>query len=247
MYCTPTVRRGNLTFSVNVTPAKSASENRYKLGAWVRDSSAGIGTMTFYDETSGIFGGLGHAVCDIDTGEILPLQSGEVVPVDINGVVKGVSGEPGELRGSFAKGETLGALTQNGETGVYGKLRNFTAQEERVEVAMKQDVHTGAAQIITTIDGSGPQYFDVELEKVHFNDSSPTRNIIVKITDEKLLEQTGGIVQGMSGSPIIQDGKLVGAVTHVFVNDPTRGYGIFAENMLKTAATVEEELQDPAA
>ncbi|MCI8497387.1 MAG: SpoIVB peptidase [Clostridiales bacterium] len=241
------VRRGNLTFHVEVTPAKSVSEGRYKLGAWVRDSSAGIGTMTFYDPESGIFGGLGHAVCDIDTGEILPLQSGEVVPVDISGVVRGEVGEPGELRGSFAKGATLGILTQNGETGVYGQLRSFPESGEAVKVAMKQEIHTGDAQIITTIDGEGYQYYDVQIEKVHFNDGSPTRNLIVKITDETLLSKTGGIVQGMSGSPIIQDGKLIGAVTHVFVNDPTRGYGIFAENMLKTAAGVSENLQDPAA
>ncbi len=241
------VRRGNLTFSVEVTAVKSVSEERYKLGAWVRDSSAGIGTLTFYDPGSGIFGGLGHAVCDIDTGEILPLQSGEVVPVNISGVVRGEVGEPGELRGSFAKGSVLGTLAQNGETGVYGQMRGFLTNQEAMSVAMKQEVHTGSAQIITTIDSGGYQYYDVQIEKVHFNDGSPTRNLIVRITDETLLEKTGGIVQGMSGSPIIQDGKLVGAVTHVFVNDPTRGYGIFAENMLKTAASVSEDLQNPAA
>ena len=241
------MRRGNLTFSVEVTAVKSVSEERYKLGAWVRDSSAGIGTLTFYDPGSGIFGGLGHAVCDIDTGEILPLQSGEVVPVNISGVVRGEVGEPGELRGSFAKGSVLGTLAQNGETGVYGQMRGFLTNQEAMSVAMKQEVHTGSAQIITTIDSGGYQYYDVQIEKVHFNDGSPTRNLIVRITDETLLEKTGGIVQGMSGSPIIQDGKLVGAVTHVFVNDPTRGYGIFAENMLKTAASVSEDLQNPAA
>ena len=235
------VRRDNLTFHVDVTAVKSISEERYKLGAWVRDSSAGIGTMTFYEPESGIFGGLGHAVCDIDTGDVLPLQSGEVVPVDLSGVVRGEVGQPGELRGSFAKGDTLGTLTQNGETGVYGQLRNFTTSQEAMQVAMKQEVHTGDAQIITTIDDGGYQYYDVQIEKVHFNDGSPTRNLIVKITDETLLEKTGGIVQGMSGSPIIQDGKLVGAVTHVFVNDPTRGYGIFAENIMGTLIARQDQ------
>ena len=230
------IRRDNIAFDVKFVPAKSVNENRWKAGLWVRDSSAGIGTLTFYDPQSKTFGGLGHAVCDVDTGEILPLSTGEIVPARIFGVQKGVSGTPGELRGGFETG-TLGQLTVNSETGIFGSLTNLPSAVQTVPVCMKQQVKTGAAQILTTIDGTKPEWFDIRIDQVHYNDSSPTRNMVIVITDEELLEKTGGIVQGMSGSPILQDGKLVGAVTHVFVNDPTKGFAIFAENMLKTASS----------
>jgi len=240
------IRRDNITFDVRFRCEKSVNENRYKAGMWVRDSSAGIGTLTFYVPGSNVFGGLGHAICDVDTGEILPLSSGEVVPARIYSVIRGMSGEPGELRGGFEAG-TLGNLTVNGETGIYGFLTKTPTIGDVVQVAMKQQVKTGYAQILTTIDGTTPELFDVQIDQVRYNDSSPTRNMVIVITDKKLLEKTGGIVQGMSGSPILQDGKLVGAVTHVFVNDPTRGFAIFAENMLKTANTVSLQQQTPAA
>ncbi len=234
------IRRDNIAFDVKFVPAKSVNENRWKAGLWVRDSSAGIGTLTFYDPQTKTFGGLGHAVCDVDTGEILPLSSGEIVPARIFGVQKGVSGTPGELRGGFEIG-TLGQLTVNGETGIYGSLTNLPDAVQTVPVSMKQQVKTGEAQILTTIDGTKPKLYNIRIDQVHYNDSSPTRNMVIVITDKELLEKTGGIVQGMSGSPILQEGKLVGAVTHVFVNDPTKGFAIFAENMLKTASSVEED------
>jgi SpoIVB peptidase len=238
------IRRDNLKFDVKFVPAKSVNENRWKAGLWVRDSSAGIGTLTFYEPQSKTFAGLGHAVCDVDTGEILPLSTGEIVPARIYGVEKGVSGDPGELRGGFESG-TLGQLTVNGETGIYGSLTNLPSALQTVPVCMKQQVKTGKAQVLTTIDGTKPQLYDIQIDQVRYNDSSPTRNMVIVITDPELLEATGGIVQGMSGSPILQDGKLVGAVTHVFVNDPTKGFAIFAENMLKTADSVVA--QQPAA
>ncbi|MCI8554732.1 MAG: SpoIVB peptidase [Clostridiales bacterium] len=241
------IRRDNIAFDVKFTPAKSVNENRWKAGMWVRDSSAGIGTLTFYSPSSHVFGGLGHAVCDVDTGEILPLSAGEIVPARIYSVVKGQSGEPGELRGGFESGE-LGNLTVNGETGIYGTLETTPeAVCGSVPVAMKQQVKTGKAQILTTINGTEPQYYDIEIKQVRYNDSSPTRNMVVEVTDSRLLEEAGGIVQGMSGSPILQNGRLVGAVTHVFVNDPTQGFGIFAENMLKTAQSAADGQQKPAA
>ncbi len=239
------VRRHNLEFEVQFTPAKSVNENLYKAGMWVRDSSAGIGTLTFYDASTGVFAGLGHAVCDVDTGETLPISSGEIVPARIFAINRGVVGQAGQLRGSFESG-TLGMLQSNVETGVYGTLSHYPNAVQTIPIAMKQQVKTGAAQILTTIDGITPQYYDIQIVQVQYNDSSPTRNMVIKITDERLLSQTGGIVQGMSGSPIVQDGQLVGAVTHVFVNDPTQGFAIFAENMLKTAQTVEVQ-QDSAA
>ncbi len=233
------IRRKNMSFEVKITPAKEASDGVYKMGLWVRDSSAGIGTLTFYDPDSGIAAGLGHALCDVDTGEMLPIMSGEMVEAEILGITKGISGDPGEIRGRFKSSVSIGSLVQNSETGVYGVLSEIKDMET-VEVALKQEVEKGAAQIICTVDNdAGPQYFDCTIEKVYYNDDSPTQNIVLKITDEELLEKTGGIIQGMSGSPIIQNGRLVGAVTHVFVNDPTKGYGIFAENMLKTANEAE--------
>lgn len=240
------VRRNNLTFHVRFQSAKSVNENRYKAGLWVRDSSAGIGTLTFYIPGSNVFAGLGHAISDVDTGETLPLASGEVVPARIFSVVKGISGEPGELRGGFEPG-SLGNLTVNGETGVYGKLSNVPCIGKVVTVAMKQQVKPGYAQVLTTIDGTTPQLYDIQIDQIRYNDSSPSRNMIITITDKRLLEKTGGIVQGMSGSPILQNGMLVGAVTHVFVNDPTKGFAIFAENMLKTANGVSLQQQSPAA
>ena len=234
------IRRDNILFDVQFVPAKSVNENRWKAGLWVRDSSAGIGTLTFYSPSSQVFAGLGHPVCDVDTGETLPLSSGEIVPAKIYSVNRGVSGTPGELRGGFEKG-TLGNLTVNGETGIYGTLSNLPTRNDPVPVAMKQQVKSGSAQVLTTIDGTTPKLYDIRIDQVRYNDSSPTRNMVIVITDQELLDKTGGIVQGMSGSPILQDGKLIGAVTHVFVNDPTKGFAIFAENMLKTAETVAQQ------
>ena len=239
------IRRDNIVFDIRFTPVKSVNENRYKAGLWVRDSSAGIGTMTFYMPGRGVCAGLGHPVCDVDTGEALPISGGEVVPAQIYDVTKGLSGQPGELRGGFENG-TLGVLQINGATGVYGTLaaadKRAALPDESgaMPVAMKQQVKSGYAQVLCTVDGMEPKLYDIRIDQVRYKDASPTRNIVVTITDPELLAKTGGIVQGMSGSPIIQDGRLAGAVTHVFVNDPTKGYAIFAENMLKTAESVEQ-------
>ncbi len=240
------IRRDNLTFDVRFTPARSVTENCYKAGMWVRDSSAGIGTLTFYVPASGVYAGLGHPVCDVDTGEALPISGGEIVPACIYNVTKGVSGDPGELRGGFDEG-TLGELSVNGETGVYGRLTHRPAEGEAVEIAMKQQVKSGYAQVLCTVDGTEPQLYDVRIDQIRYNDSTPSRNMVVTITDERLLAVTGGIVQGMSGSPLLQDGRLIGAITHVFVNEPAKGYAIFAENMLKTATSLSESAAQPAA
>jgi stage IV sporulation protein B len=209
----------------------------YKAGMWVRDSSAGIGTMTWLDPESGMFAGLGHAVCDIDTGDRMPLYSGEAVNVTITGVTRGESGRPGELRGTFSGGVPIGILTRNDITGVYGRLEGTKdfAQEAQLPIARREEIRTGKACIRATVDGGGVKEYEIVIERIDLREDHPTRNMVLRITDPKLLAVTGGIVQGMSGSPIIQSGKLVGAVTHVLVNDPTRGYGIFIENMLEAA------------
>lgn len=240
-----TVCRNNTAFSANLQPVKSEADATYKAGLWVRDSTAGIGTLTFYNPSTKCFGGLGHGVCDTDTNELMPLLNGEIVPVTINGITKGVKGTPGELRGYFTTDNAMGTLDENVTAGVYGTM-NAIPKGKAIEVAMKQEVKAGPAKILATIDESGPQYYDVEIEKIDYRDNVESKNLILHITDEKLLNQTGGIVQGMSGSPIIQDDKIVGAVTHVFVNDPTRGYGIFAENMLAVSQNFKTTSKEKA-
>lgn len=230
-------RGGNSVFNVSFTPVKSVREGKYKAGIWVRDSSAGIGTLTFYCPSTGIAAGLGHGICDVDTGKLLTLNSGELVGAEIINIIKGKNGAPGELRGRFTD-NTIGKLLLNEETGVYGRVNKTIDSLNLIPIAMKQEVVEGVAKILTTIDNNQPTLYDCVIEKVHFNDNSKIQNMIIKITDRNLLEKTGGIVQGMSGSPIIQNNKLVGAVTHVFVNDSARGYGIFAENMYQSAKSV---------
>lgn len=231
------LKRNNVGFSADFKPAKSKSTNTYKAGLWVRDSTAGIGTITYYDPKTLLFGGLGHGICDVDTGKIMPLMTGDVVRVHISGVQKGAKGQPGELQGTL-EDFNWGTLTSNTTQGVFGVLNNAEVKNA-LPVAMCQEIQEGDAEIISCIDENGPRAYAVKIEKLHFNDNSPTKNMIVKVTDKNLLAKTGGIVQGMSGSPIIQNGKLVGALTHVFVNDPERGYGIFAENMINTAKGLE--------
>ena len=232
------VLRNNESLSFSVKPIKSNNENRYKIGVWVRDSSAGIGTMTFYDPNTMIFAGLGHAICDIDTGKILPLSKGEIVSATINSVKKGKSGTPGELEGIFLNSSPLGKLSANCEMGLYGILnQNITGTP--FLIAPKQDVTEGEATIIATIDGNNSKEYSINIEKISLIEGNSTKNMVIKITDDELIETTGGIVQGMSGSPIIQNGKLVGAITHVFVNDPTKGYAIFAENMKNMSSTIK--------
>lgn len=239
---TVSLKRNGVAYSMKLQPVKSSDDNSWKAGIWVRDSTAGIGTLTFFCPSTGVFAGLGHGICDVDTGELMPLSQGDIVRAFINGILKGVRGQPGELKGYFLSGARWGALGVNGDTGVYGVMDGFP-QGKAIPVAMKQQVHTGAAVIYTTLNGTTPESYQVIIERVHFNDNGDSKNMVIHVTDKTLLSETGGIVQGMSGSPIIQDGRLIGAVTHVFVNDPTRGYGIFAENMIKTAKALETTAQ----
>lgn len=234
------IERNGETKAISFTPVLS-DESTYKGGLWIRDSTAGIGTLTWYDSSNGIFAGLGHAVCDVDTGEVMPLSGGDAVEAQIKGCYKGTAGTAGELCGVFSSG-TIGNLYINSCTGVYGVMNSRKTDSSLLPVAIKQEVKTGKARIICTVDESGPQYYEAEITKVLENTTDNQRNLTIKITDERLIEKTGGIVQGMSGSPIVQNGMLVGAVTHVFVDDPTEGYGIFAENMLETAKEVNNYL-----
>lgn len=224
---TLTVRRGESVFDAALTPVYG--DGAYRTGMWIRDSAAGIGTLTFYDPASGCFAGLGHGICDMDAGGVMSLKSGEPAPITLCGIEKGTPEEPGQLQGYFSSNEALGTLADNNDTGVYGTLFAPPAGEA-VEVLKRDEVKKGPVQILVTVDQDGPKLYDAEIQRIS-GGAQHTKNLILKVTDERLLARTGGIVQGMSGSPILQNGKLCGAVTHVFTDDPTMGYGIFAQTM----------------
>ena len=230
------VRKGEQR-QTTLLPVWDTQNAQWRAGMWVRDSSAGVGTLTFVDAQAGVFAGLGHPISDSDTGEQVALRSGEIVPCQIVGCTSGTVGSPGELKGRFLSTHALGSICINSKTGVYGRTRAAFSGPE-LEMAFAQEVVPGDAEIWTTVDGEVPKAYRIRIEKV--NDADPHRNMILRVTDRQLLAKTGGIVQGMSGSPILQNGRLVGAVTHVLVNDPTRGYGIFAQTMLKQARAVEK-------
>ena len=226
------VVRGGESRELTLTPVYCDAQRRYKAGLWVKDSAAGIGTVTFIDPATLGFAGLGHGICDQSTGELLPITSGEVWEVGIDGVVKGESGDPGELKGSFLS-KQLGVITQNTAQGVFGTLRLIPdGAGEPVEAASESEIVPGQARILCSVDNGGVRSYDAQIERI-VDRAAKTKNFIIRITDPDLLSVTGGIVQGMSGSPVLQNGKLVGAITHVLVNDPTRGYGIFIGNMLE--------------
>lgn len=220
-----------------LTPIKS-SDNKFKIGLWVRDCTTGIGTLSFYEETSNIYGALGHAITDVDTGNLMTVRDGKIVSSNIISVKKGEKGNPGELKGIFVDDTNkLGNIEKNNECGIFGVANEEILNKigEPIEIALKDEVKVGKAEIVTTVDGKTPERYEVMVEKVLRQDESNSKSMVIKIVDERLLNKTGGIVQGMSGSPIIQDGKLIGAVTHVLVNKPEVGYGVYIEWMLKEA------------
>ena len=226
--------RDDKTYKAKITPVRSSADGVYKAGLWVRDSTAGIGTVTYYDPESGSFGGLGHGIYDSETGLLMPLLKGAVVDISLEDIIKGRNGHPGELKGSFGT-EKTGSLFSNTACGVYGILgKKPQTIYDKMPCAIKSEVEKGEASILSNVDGLGVKEYGIEIVKIYSGDE-PTKNFVIEVTDKELLEKTGGIVRGMSGSPIIQNGKLVGAVTHVLVGEPTRGYGIFIENMLSEA------------
>ena len=227
--------RNGKEYETRLTPVYSSAEGRYKSGLYVRDSGAGIGTVTFIVPETLAFGGLGHGICDADTGELIPIQRGSVVGVTINGVIKGLAGAPGEVKGYFSSGKT-GSLIENTECGVYGVFGSLPAgiHHDPMPIGRRDELRDGKAHIYCTLDANTAERYEIEICDIH-RDATSNKCFTIKVTDPRLLEKTGGIIQGMSGSPIIQNGKLVGAVTHVLINDPTTGYGIFIENMLNAA------------
>lgn len=228
------ILRDGKVLNRHITPVISSEDGMYRIGIWVRDSSAGVGTLTFYSPSSNIVCGLGHGICDSDTGELLIPEHGELVGAEIISVKKGASGSPGELKGRFTY-DKISDISLNVDNGVYGVPYKKIDTSVLTEIALKQEVENGNAQILCTVSGDKPKLYSCKIQKRTSAFNSATQNMIITITDEELINTAGGIIQGMSGSPILQDGKLVGAVTHVFVDDPTKGYAVYAENMLETA------------
>ena len=233
------VMRGDEEKTLTLIPATDPRDGTARIGAWVRSSTAGVGTLTYVDPDNGEFAALGHAISDIDTGITLPVAEGGLYDSRIVQINRSEKGMPGEIVGDFLnETEAIGEVTLNCASGVFGEDYSGDTGEllypDGLPVGGREQTHTGRAQLLTTLDDE-VRAFDCEIERIEPKGRQDNRSLVVRITDEQLLSRTGGIVQGMSGSPIIQNGKLVGAVTHVLVNDPTRGYGIFIENMLDAA------------
>lgn len=229
--------RGETELTMTAQAVKCSSDGTYKLGAWIRDSMAGIGTLTFYDPQTGVFGALGHGINDIDTSLLMPLESGGIISATVTDVQKGLAGTPGQLHGTFQLERDIGSLYANTSGGVFGTLVDDSfITGKALPVATAAEVQCGPATILSNIKGDVVGEYQIEITKLLSSTDKDTRDLVIKITDSRLLEETGGIVQGMSGSPILQNGKVVGAVTHVLVDDPTCGYGILAEDMLNYAS-----------
>ncbi len=247
------VLRNGQRFDTEIVPVYDEGEKTYRLGLYIRDSAAGVGTLTFYAPDQGVYGALGHVITDMDTQTPIVVGGGEIVPSTVTSISKSQSGEPGEKRAHLTReDQVLGNIEKNTDFGIFGKM--YQAPEphevkEALPVAFAEEVVEGPAHIYTVLEGQKVEKFTIEIVHVAKQDTPATKGMVIKITDPKLLEKTGGIVQGMSGSPIIQNGKIVGAVTHVFVNDPSSGYGCFVEWMLRDAGIMlsSSQQQNPKA
>lgn len=243
------VKHGNEVKSLKINPILCEETGRYRVGLFVKDSAAGVGTITFYDPRSRVYGALGHIITDYSGKSIINPRDGRIVEASIKGLHPGKKGEPGEKLGVFkGKSDIIGDISKNTKYGIFGELEKGLKNPiygKPVAVALTYQVKRGPAQILTVLEDNKIQSFDIEIIQVLPGNQS--KGMVLQVTDPELIKRTGGIIQGMSGSPILQDGKLVGAVTHVFINDPTRGYGVLAENMLKEANLINiEQLQKKA-
>jgi stage IV sporulation protein B len=232
-----TILRNKNEFETSSIPVKCLQDNSYRLGIWVRDKTTGIGTLTYLNRNSNDFGALGHGIIDVDTGKLLSVEDGLVVDARVSDIELGKRGTPGEIKGVFYRSdEVFGRIKLNNEFGIYGKIEDdyiIKNKNKSIPIGFKEEVKEGKAHILTTLENNEIEKFEILITKTNNQSKSDEKSMVIKITDEKLLNITGGIVQGMSGSPIIQDNKIIGAVTHVFVNDPTKGYGLYIEWMLE--------------
>jgi len=229
------LKRDGELLEETIEPIRCSENSINKIGAWVRDSTQGIGTITYINPGSMKFGALGHGIMDVDTKKLMSIKSGEVTSADVTSIKKGRRGSPGELMGDIMLGDNFGEVRMNNSYGLYGVVNNDLEwlNKPRMSVAARDEVAVGPAVILTNIGSSDVMEYDIIIETINKNTSDDSKGMIIRIVDERLLDKTNGIVQGMSGSPIIQNGKLAGAITHVFVQEPTKGYGIFIEHMLK--------------
>jgi stage IV sporulation protein B len=241
------VLRSKEKVTLHVKPVKERGTDTYRIGLYIRDRAAGVGTLTFFDPKNRIFGALGHVITDVDTGQPITVSDGEIVHSSVTSIDKGESGQPGEKRGIFVdEDQVLGSITKNSDFGVFGKMYKMPDNAKitkAIPIALAEQVKEGPAKILTVVEGQKVEEFDIQIVNVMKQKFPAIKSMVIKVTDPRLLEKTGGIIQGMSGSPIIQDGKVVGAVTHVFVNDPTQGYGVFIEWMLNEAGIPTKSLQ----
>jgi stage IV sporulation protein B len=232
-----TILRNKNEFETTAIPVKCLQDNSYRLGIWVRDKTTGIGTLTYLDENNNGFGALGHGIIDVDTQSLLSVEDGLVIDAKVSDIELGKRGTPGEIKGVFYKSdEVLGKIKLNNEFGIYGKIEDdliLKNKNRTIPIAFKEEVEEGKAHILTTLDSNEIEEFEIEISKINSQNKADEKSMVIKVTDPKLLKKTGGIVQGMSGSPIIQNNRIIGAVTHVFVNDPTKGYGLYIEWMLE--------------
>lgn len=219
-----------------IYPLKTG-ENEYKLGLWVRDSAAGIGTMTYYEPKTGNFAALGHGIADIDTGELIDVGNGEFITTKVLSIIKGENGTPGKIQGSINDQSQIGTITKNSAFGIYGKVTDISKVSANsgkiMDVALRKDIKLGKATMLCSLDEKNAEEYEIEIEKIYLNNDYDNKSMLIKVTDKRLIEKTGGIIQGMSGSPVIQNGKFIGAVTNVLVSDPTQGYVVFGDIMIK--------------
>ena len=234
--------KNNETQETSITPVKS--KDNYKIGLWVRDAAAGVGTLTFYEPSTNSFMALGHGISDIDTEKIVEISNGELITANIISIKKGEKGNPGEIKGTIDCGNKIGEISKNTNLGVYGNVTNKNYLDidysNELEVAARNEIKEGKAQIICQLDNDGKKEYDIEIKKIYTTNNEDNKSMLIKVTDENLLNKTGGIIQGMSGAPIIQNGKFIGAVTNVLVNDPTQGYAVFADMMIKQMRTTTD-------
>lgn len=230
------------TRECSMTPIETSSKE-YKLGLWVRDSAAGVGTVTFYEPSTRIFGALGHGITDIDTNELINISSGEFITTRILNITKGESGLPGKIQGTIENQKNIGVISKNSKFGIYGKVDNLASlnldTSKEMEVALRDEINNGKATILCSLDNDKPKEYEIEIKKIYKENNYDNKSMKIKVTDDRLIEKTGGIIQGMSGAPIIQNGKFIGAVTHVLVNEPQEGYAVFGDMMLKQSKIVE--------
>lgn len=244
------LKRGNEKLNISLHAVLCNDTRRYRIGLFVRDSAAGVGTLTFYDPESNVYGALGHIITDSDTNQPIDCQQGKIVFSSVSGINYGKRGHPGEKIGIFIEEDKiLGNIQKNTPFGIYGKLEVLLSNNlyaHPIEVASMSQIEIGPAKMLTVIDGQTIESFEINIEKINMQDVPEGKGLVIKVTDRNLLEKTGGIIQGMSGSPIIQNGKLVGAVTHVFVHDPTKGYGCFADWMLMESGLIPKKVKNSA-